>query len=182
MTLARLTILNNCEKEMKTGLRILGYKDYGGSMKKKILFIGIPAAVVAALLFATIPSFGFGRMHRHHGMMKDFVLYKIDKLAEDLKLNPAQQSKWDAFKKDLETSFEQRQGKRKEIHELVKQELEKSNPDFTKLTPMIHTQIDSTAQFAHEMVNRVNELLVDLTPEQKKILSERIMEMHDHDD
>jgi len=150
---------------------------------KKILMIGIPIAVVAIFL-AAIPSFGFGRMHHgHRGMMKDFLFYKIDKVAEDLNLNPAQKAQWDTFKKDLETNIDQRKDKRQELHELVKQELEKSNPDFGKVTPLIHGQIDSTAQFAHDMVNRVNELLTDLTPEQKQILAKKIAEFHqDHDE
>ena len=143
---------------------------------KKILVIGIPV-IVLGLLVTTL-AFGFGR-HRHHGMMKDFMMYKIDKLAEDLELNAAQKAKWDTFKKDLEASIDQRKGKREEIHNLLKQELEKGDPDFTKLTPVVHGQIDSTAQFAHDLVNRVNELLVDLSPEQKRKLSERIMELHD---
>ena len=146
---------------------------------KKLLVIGIPVGLVVLLI--TTLAFGFGR-GRHHGMMKDFVFYKIDKLADDLDLNAAQQAKWDTFKKDLENSIEQRKDKRKEIHQTVKEEMEKSNPDFTKVTPLIHGQIDSTAQFAHDTVNRINELLVDLTPEQKQKLSERIMEMHDHHD
>lgn len=146
---------------------------------KKVLLVAIPVAVVA-LLLATLPSFGFGRGHRHHGMMKEFIMYKIDKLADDLNLNSAQQARWETFKKDLESSIEQRKGKREEIHNIVKNELAKDNPDFTKVTPLVHGQIDSTAQFAHDLVNRVNELFSDLSPEQKKVLSERIMEMHDH--
>ena len=143
---------------------------------KKLLVIGIPV-IVLGLLVTTL-AFGFGR-HRHHGMMKDFMMYKIEKLAEDLELNDAQKAKWDTFKKDLEASIDQRKGKREEIHNLLKQELGKGDPDFTKLTPVVHGQIDSTAQFAHDLVNRVNELLVDLSPEQKRKLSERIMELHD---
>jgi len=148
---------------------------------KKVLIIAIPVVIVV-LLLATLPSFGFGRGHRHHGMMKDFILYKIDRVAEDLDLNSAQQAKWDTFKRDLENSIEQRKGKREEIHNLVKEELAKNNPDFTKITPLVHGQIDSTSQFAHDLVNRVNELFSDLSPEQKRKLSERIMEMHDHHD
>ncbi len=149
---------------------------------KKILMIAIPVAVVA-LLLATLPSFGFGRGgHGHHGMMKEFIMFKIDRLAGDLDLNSAQQTRWDTFKKDLEASIEKRKGSKQEIHDLVKKELAKDNPDLTKITPLIHGQIDSTSQFAHDVVNRVNELFSDLSPEQKRKLSERIMEMHDHKD
>ena len=144
---------------------------------KKVLMIGIPIAVVALLIVA-IPSFGLARMHRHSGMMKDFMMYKIDKLEKELNLNAAQQAKWDTFKSDLSNSIDQKMEKRKEIHEMVEQEMSKSNPDFTKISPLIHGQIDTTAQFAHDMVNRIGELVQDLTPEQKQILSKHIEEMH----
>jgi Spy/CpxP family protein refolding chaperone len=144
---------------------------------KKVLIIGLPV-LLTGLLISTL-AFGFGR-HRGHGMMKDFVMYKIDKVAEDLELNSAQQARWDTFKKDLASTIDQRKDRRKEIHDAVKQELEKSNPDFAKISPLVHGQIDSTAQLAHDLVNRINELLVDLTPEQKRKLSERIMELHEH--
>ncbi len=50
---------------------------------------------------------------------------------------------------------------------------------------MIDQQIDSVAQLAHEFVGRIDELYNNLTPEQKKILRDRIaekMEEHDHFD
>ena len=82
----------------------------------------------------------------------------------------------------LETTIQQRKGKKQEIHDLVKKELAKDNPDLTKITPLIHGQIDSTSQFAHDLVNRVNELFSDLSPEQKRKFAERINEMHDNHD
>jgi Spy/CpxP family protein refolding chaperone len=145
---------------------------------KKTLLIGIPLALTV-LLVVTLPSFGLGRMmHRHHGMMKDFVFYQIDKVAKDLNLNASQQAQFDNLKKDISDKIDQRQEKRAEIHELVQQELTKSNPDFSRITPMIHTQIDSTAQFAHDTVNRLNEFMANLTPEQKQILAKKIEEFH----
>ena len=145
---------------------------------KKVLKIGIPVAAIAVVLVA-LPLFGFGRMmHRHHAMMKDFVFYQMDKVAKDMNLNASQQAQFDNLKRDLEANIDQRQGKREEIHELVKQELDKSNPDFSRITPLIHGQIDSTAQFAHDTVNRLNEFLAGLTPEQKQILAKKIEELH----
>jgi Spy/CpxP family protein refolding chaperone len=145
---------------------------------KKTLLIGIPLALTV-LLLVTLPSFGFGRMmHGHHGMMKDFMFYQMDRVAKELNLNASQQAQFDNFKKDLASNIDQRQEKRQEIHDLVRQELDKNNPDFSKITPMIHTQIDSTAEFAHDTVNRLNEFLATLTPEQKQILAKRIEEFH----
>lgn len=149
---------------------------------KKILLIAIPVVIVVVVLVA-LPSFGFGPMHgRHDGMMKDFMFYRMDKLADDLQLNASQRARWDTFKRDLESSIDQRRDGRKEIHKIAEQELAKENPDFSKITPLVHGQIDTTAQFAHDTVNRVNELLSDLTPEQKQKIAQHLKEMHDRHD
>ena len=145
---------------------------------KKILLLAVPLGLAAILLTAyAAQSFGF---RHHHGMMKDFVFYKIDRLSQELNLDPAQQAKMDTFKRDLESMFEDRMGKRKEVHEVVVAELKKENPDIRQLTVLIHQQIDDRAQLAHDITNRLAEFYQDLTPEQKRVLSEKIEQMHDH--
>jgi len=151
--------------------------NFGGFQMKKFLMFAIPIGVVVALLFAAHQSYGFGRFgHRHEGMAKDFILWKMDRLGQELKLTPAQQAKWDTFKQDLEKSMDERHEGKKQIHDAVKAELAKPNPDLSKVTGSIHSQIDQTAQFAHDTVNRINELYSDLSPEQRKILSQTILE------
>lgn len=148
---------------------------------KRILVFGIPLAIVAILATAHF-SHSFGSRHRHHGMAKDFAMYRLDKLSKELNLTPAQQAKLDSFKQDLSGVIDQRSEKRKEIRDLVKQELTKPNPDFSKIQPLIDQQIDELAQIGHQMVGRVGELYGDLTPEQKKMISDHILEkMDDHD-
>ena len=149
---------------------------------KKLLLIGAPVGLVVLLLAAySFGSGGFGHGH-HHGMMKDFVLWKLERIGKDLNLNPAQQAKWDTFQRDLVTNIDDRMGKRKDIHETVKSELEKGTPDISKVTGIIHGQIDDRAQLVHQMVDRIAEIYSDLSPEQRKLLIDKIEQMHDRED
>ena len=144
---------------------------------KKILIIAVPIALLAILLTAGAVQ-SFGRHSHGHGMMKDFLFYKLDKVGEELKLNPSQQAKMDTFKRDLEAVFDERSDKRKEVHETITAEMQKENPDVNKISALVHQQIDERAQLAHDLTNRVSELYQDLSPEQRKLLSEMLDRMH----
>lgn len=144
---------------------------------KKALMIGIPILLVGGLLAAG--SFGF---HRHHGFAKDFLDYKLDRLSKELNLNPDQQAQLDMVKQDLEAKIDARMQKRIEIHKLLKDELSKDNPNLEKVKPMIDQQIDDMAQMGHDVVNQIDQFYGQLTPEQKKTLSNDILErMSDHE-
>ena len=105
----------------------------------------------------------------------------MEKLSKELNLNESQRAKLDTFKTDIEAVMDQRKDKHKEIHNIVKDELAKENPEFSKLRPIIDQQIDSYAQLAHQFVGRIDEFYNDLTPEQKKLLRDHIAEkMEDH--
>ena len=152
---------------------------------KKVMMILIPlalAAVLVAVFFS--PSYSAaGRMMMgrggHHGMGKDFLFYRLDQVSKDLNLNAAQQAKMDTFKQDLSSLMDQRMEKRRQIHDVVREELSKQNPDISKITPLIDKQIDETAQLAHDMVRRIESLYNDLTPEQRKILADHVKERMD---
>lgn len=152
-------------------------------MKKKLLWLIIPVGIVAVLFGAhAAQSYGYHGFHHRGGMAKEFLEYRLDKLSKELNLNDAQKAKLETFKQDAENAMDQRREKHEEIHKLVKEELSKDNPDFEKIRPMIDQQIDSMAQNAHEFVGRVGDFYKDLTPDQKKILKDHIMEkMGDHD-
>lgn len=152
---------------------------------KKILMFAIPGVlVVAGLLFFahSAQSFGFkGPMHRP-SVMKDFILFRIDQMGKDLNLNPDQQTRFDALKSNVESMIDERMEKRKSIHDLVRDELQTSSPDLAKVAPLIDEQIDGTAQSAHQLVQQFTEFYNTLTPDQRKTLSEKILErMPDHD-
>lgn len=146
---------------------------------KKILIVAVPVGILAVFLFATV-GFSQGRGHHGHrgphGMMKDFMLFKLDRLSKELNLNPSQQAKWDAFANDLEANMEERFSKRRDVHRQIHEELTKEDPDVNKVKALIHSQIDEHARTAHSMADRVLELYSDLNPEQKKLVSEHIAE------
>ena len=146
-------------------------------MNKKILWFVIPIGLVAVLLTAhAAQSFGF--RHRGSGHMKEFVMFKLDRLGKELNLNDSQTANLDSFKQDLEKIMDQHADKRSQIHSAVKEELSKQDPDLTNITPLINQRIDETAQVAHGLVDRFNQFFSSLTPEQKKTVSEKILEHH----
>ena len=155
-------------------------------MKRKLLWLAIPVGIVAILFGArAAQSYGgfHGGFHHRDGMAKDFLEYRLDKLGKELNLNDEQKAKLDTFKQDMETAMDQRRETHDQIHQMVKDELSKDNPDFDKIRPMIDQQIDAVAQSAHDFVGRVGDFYKDLTPEQKKLLKDHLMERmggHDH--
>jgi len=143
---------------------------------KKALFVAIPVALVAVLITAgTADSVGL-RSHGRGSMLKDFLYFKIDRVSQELKLDPAQQTMVETFKKDLELMLEESLERRKGTRDLVREELRKDNPDANKISAQIHERIDDRARMAHQLTNRVNELFQNLTPDQKRIVSEMILE------
>jgi Spy/CpxP family protein refolding chaperone len=145
---------------------------------KKALMIGIPLILAAGLLAAA----GFGFRGHHPGFGKDFLEYKLDRMSKELELTPAQQAQLDRIKQDIESRMDDRMGKRAEIHQLLKDELSRDNPNLDKIKPVIDKQIDEMAQFGHDMVNEVNEFYSQLTPEQKKKVSGHILDrMEEHE-
>ena len=145
---------------------------------KKILMIGLPILLVGGLLAAG--TYGF-RQHRGH-MAKEFLEYRLDKMTEELELNASQKAQLDRLKEDLFAKMEDRKGKHEEIHQLLKDEFSKPNPDLSRIKPMIDGQIDEMAQLGHEFVGRIDEFYSQLTPEQKKKISDHILEhMEEHE-
>ncbi len=144
---------------------------------KKVLMIVIPVALVAVFIaIYSSPSFGLpGRMmmgHRGGGMGKDFLFYRLDQLSKDLNLDQAQQAKMESFKQELSTLMDKRMEEGRSVHEEIRAELDKPNPDIKKVTSLIDQRIDAHAQMAHQMVQKVESFYNDLTPEQRKILVE----------
>jgi len=114
-------------------------------------------------------------------MMGDFMLFRMERLTKDLKLDASQQAKLDGLKQDMRNMMDQRMEKSKGVHAAIQQELSKPNPDFSKIMPLIDQQIDDRAAVAHQMVGRFGEFFQSLTPDQKKQLSDHFMQ-HTHQD
>ena len=144
---------------------------------KKVLMFGIPVVLAAAvILFGAhyAQSFGGGHMWHHDGGGMgggDYLSYRIDKMTKDLNLNAAQQAKIDSFKQQMQSMMGAGWDGRKSIHEAIKTELAKDNPDFSQIAPLIDQQIDQRAQNAHALVSQFGEFYQTLSADQKKTLA-----------
>jgi Spy/CpxP family protein refolding chaperone len=145
---------------------------------KRLLIFGIPIALAGIFVTAHLAQ-SFGYHHRDHERFKDFAMYKLDHLSKELNLNADQQVKMDGIKQELGTVIDQRMEKRKEIRASIRQELAKPSPDIAKIQSLIDQQIDDMAQIGHQMVGRLGEFYNELSPEQKKMISDHILERMD---
>src|SRR5437016_6580240 len=108
---------------------------------KKLLLWGLPVAVIAGLLILfsahSVHSLGASEHGAHSGMMKDFLMYRIDRATKDLNLNADQQKSLDALKNDLQNMMDQHQQHHRTIHAAMHDELTKDSPDFGKIKPLL---------------------------------------------
>jgi Spy/CpxP family protein refolding chaperone len=142
---------------------------------KKTLLIAIPAGIL--LLFLAIHTAqSFPYRHFHRGPAHDFLEFRLDRLSRDLNLTDAQSAKLEELKKDIESMMDERAEKRLEMRENISDEMSANNFNVDAITEMFHNRIDERARLSHELVDRIGQFCKDLTPDQRKILSERVLD------
>jgi len=143
---------------------------------KKVLWISLPIVLVA-LLFGVASVRAFEGGHHHMGpgpmgSMEDMMLFHLTSMAKDLNLTQAQQAKLDSMKQQAETNMQQGMEKHKQLHDAIQQQLNNGTFDFAQLRSQLDAQIDDRATTAHAMVAQFQEFFDQLTPDQKKSLSD----------
>ena len=107
----------------------------------------------------------------------------MDRLSQELNLNSAQQTKLNDIKNNLTSMMEQRFETRKSTRGQILSELQKDNPDISKITPLIDQQIDAKAQAAHNLVAQFADFYSQLDPNQKKLFASHFAQrMQPHKD
>jgi len=150
---------------------------------KKTLLIAVPAALILLFLGIHAPqSYGFGshrfsnRLAKRQEFKQDFLFYRLDRLGEKLQLTSEQKTELEALKKDLQGIMDDRWEQRDRFRENLSEQLSKDQLDTRAITSMLHSQIDDRARFSHQLVDRIGDFLSGLTPDQKKELSESILQ------
>ncbi len=138
-------------------------------MKKK-LFLAFLGLILIAQFAQSDPS-----RHEARKVPGDFLLFRLERLGKELNLNTDQQSKLDALKREMRSLVEQRMERRQNSRKNIESELTKAKPDLDQISAMMHAQIDENAGFRHTMLTRVSNFCNELSPDQKKILYDRIL-------
>lgn len=140
---------------------------------KKILWIVIPLCL-AALLLGAHSAMSFGG-HHMGGSMDDMMMFHLQSMAKDLNLTPDQQAKLDSMKQDAESRMQQGWAKHKQLHDAIQQQLSSGgNFDFAQIRTMLDAQIDDRAAAAHNAVAGYQQFFDQLTPDQKKAMSDQL--------
>lgn len=143
-------------------------------MKKWLLFV-IPGVILIPLLAVhaahSLPSRHFGM-----GMSHDFLEYRLDRLSRQLNLNQAQNAKLEELKSQIETAMDQRADKRLETRKDLSDQMSAKDFNVDAVTEILHKRIDERARLRHEIVDRIGQFCKELTPEQRKIVAERVLD------
>jgi Spy/CpxP family protein refolding chaperone len=142
---------------------------------KKTRLIAIPAGILL-LFFAIRSAQSLPYRHFSRGMGHDFLEFRLDRLSRDLNLSETQKTKLEDLKKDIESMMDERAEKRLEARKSISDELLAKNFNVSAVTEILHNRIDERARLSHEMIDRIGQFCKDLTPDQRKILSERLLE------
>jgi len=148
------------------------------------LLYAIPILVLALIAIAfAIPSFGEGRGHYNNSgsdQSDDFMTWKFDRLSKDLNLTPDQQSKLNDLKTQMTTSMKSGWQSKKDLHNQLKTELSKDNPDMGKIGTQMDQQIDQRAQAQHPWVSQMTAFANSLNADQKKTFASEFLDRHMH--
>ena len=139
--------------------------------KRKTLFIGSTALLLCLGLVVTATAFrgGFGS---HHELMREFLLFKLDKEVAKLDLNEAQKSKYAELKAKLEAQMQDRSSSREEMRAQITAELDKPTPDLHALAELVRPKLREIPQRIENHITLLLEFYDTLNAEQKAKLTQ----------
>jgi hypothetical protein len=109
----------------------------------------------------------------HGEDIADFILWKMDRHVKELNLNGVQMKEYEKSKEEIRASIADAIERRKDFHRIVREEMDKENPDMNALAGLMKER----AQNIPDMVSKPIDLFVNfynLLEENQKV---RVIEM-----
>ncbi len=129
--------------------------------------------LVATLLAAVTPLLSAPAMAQGMPMMP--FGHGAERLAERLKLTPAQRTQWDAMVQKSKAQFEAMRAAHHEMHEAMKAELAKPEPDLAALAAKADAAHERGAAAHKELRDGWLKLYATMSPEQKGVVKKAIL-------
>jgi Spy/CpxP family protein refolding chaperone len=130
--------------------------------------------LLAALLAAATPL--LAPAARAQGMMPMMPMgHHADRMAEKLKLTPDQRAQWDAMVQKSKAQMEAMRKQHHEMHEAMKAELAKPEPDLAALAAKGDAARESGMAAHKELRDGWLRLYATMTPEQKGMVKKAII-------
>ncbi|MBN1848068.1 MAG: Spy/CpxP family protein refolding chaperone [Deltaproteobacteria bacterium] len=113
--------------------------------------------------------------------ISDFILWRMDKKAEDLNLTEAQKAKYEEIKENMKTQFSEGMGDRQRLMEQFHEEMDKENPDVRYMVQTIKAKLNEMSGFANKNLDLLVDFYESLDSTQKRMIMDEIrdrMEYH----
>ena len=116
-----------------------------------------------------------------HKDVSDFILWRMDKKAEELNLTDAQKAKYEEIKREIKAHFSEGMGDRQRLMEQFHEEMNKENPDVSYMVRTIKTKLNEMSGFANKNLDLLLDFYESLDSTQQKVIMDEIrdrMESH----
>lgn len=110
----------------------------------------------------------------NNGDITDFILWRMDKKAEDLKLSGTQKGKYDEIKENLKSHFSEGVGDHRKFVENFHAEMSKEDPDIRLLIDSLKRKVTEISGFAEVNLSLLAEFYDTLDNNQQKMIIDEI--------
>ena len=147
-------------------------------MNKKIL---IGAGALAAVVVGVGAAWAAGG-HHHGGFagMDKMISARIAKLEDAIQATPDQRTQIDQSKQTILNAFKHEAENRKQNHGQLIQMLTADKLDTSALYAMANQHAQSIQDLSKVIVPEIQKIHDVLTPQQRKMLAQKVQQMHEH--
>jgi hypothetical protein len=112
----------------------------------------------------------------HHKEMSEFILWRMEKLAQGLNLTEVQKAKYEELKNNLKSHLSSGFGERQRIKAQFMTELNKENPDMQGVVKSVKTKINDHSGFLTKNLDLLANFYDSLDNAQKRSVNQEIRE------
>jgi Spy/CpxP family protein refolding chaperone len=118
-------------------------------------------------------GFHSGAFHKDKA---EFIFWRMDKMAGELKLTPSQKTKYETIRENLKNHFTVFHSEHPKMREQFHQELNKENPDIQKLLESAKAKVNEMSGFLNKNLDLFQDFYASLDSRQKAMISQEIRE------
>ena len=134
-----------------------------------------PGVIHAGLFTPGFTSRGF-HSGAHHQDMADFILWKMDKKAKELKLTATQKAKYEAIRENFKGHFTEFHSEHQKLKDQFHKEISKENPDIKLLIESTKIKLNEVSGFMNKNLDLLLDFYASLDSRQKEMINDEIRE------
>jgi len=112
----------------------------------------------------------------HHKDMADFILWRMDKKAKELKLTASQKTKYEAIRENCKVHFTEFLTEHQKMKDQFHKEISKEEPDIKLLVGSAKTKVNEMSGFLNNNLDLFQDFYSSLDNRQKVMIIDEIKE------